>query len=381
MARTLILGAGFGGITVATGLRQALPDEHEIVLVDSRESFSMGLRKLWEIVGIGTIAEGSRAREALNERGIRFVRAEITAIDPARRAATIGNEELDADHLVVALGAEPRSDLVAGLDEHGHNPWDRANVARLRDEVERFEEGRLAIVVAGAPYACPPAPYELAMLLDEMLRGRGNREQVELVVSTLQPLLMPNAGEQGSAFIGEQLDERGISYAVKQEVERIEAGRVVYADGELEFDLLVGVPPHRVPAVVADSGLTGDGDWIAVDQSTLETEHEGVFAIGDVNQIKLANGLPLPMAGVIAEAEGERVAAAIAAELQETTPPEPFDGHGYCFLEMGSKDAALVEGDFFADPEPQVVVGKPASAAATDKRRFESERFERWFGG
>jgi len=56
MSRTLILGAGFGGITVATELRRLLGDDHEVVLIDERDEFSMGLRKLWELVGIGTIA-------------------------------------------------------------------------------------------------------------------------------------------------------------------------------------------------------------------------------------------------------------------------------------------------------------------------------------
>ncbi len=210
---------------------------------------------------------------------------------------------------------------------------------------------------------------------------RGLRDGVELVVSTLQPLLMPNAGAEGSAFIAKQLDARGISHSVGRRPERIEAGRVVYADGELEFDLLIGIPPHRAPSVVAESGLAGEGEWVRVNRDTLETEHEGVYAIGDVNQIRLANGLPLPMAGVIAEAEAEPVPAAIASEAPGADPPEPLDGRGYCFLEIGRSDAALVEGDFFAEPEPRVAFAKPAAIHAIAKRSFESERLERWFGG
>ena len=60
-ARTLILGGGFGGIAAGVELRRLLGDEHEVVLVDRKPEFAMGLRKLWELVGHGTIAEGSRS--------------------------------------------------------------------------------------------------------------------------------------------------------------------------------------------------------------------------------------------------------------------------------------------------------------------------------
>lgn len=380
MARTLILGAGFGGLAVATELRKALGDEHEVVLVDRRERFAMGLRKVWELVDLGTIAEGSRSREVLAERGIRFLQGEIGFIDPEARTATIEGETLEADHLVVALGAEPRPDLVPGLAQHGHDAWDPADVPGLRRALADFEGGRIAIVIAGAPYPCPPAPYELAMLLDEWLRDGGRGERSQLAVATVQPMLLPNAGAKGSTWVGEQLQARGISFEAGRKVERIEEGRAVLADGELEFDLLVGIPPHRVPAVIEASALAGEGGWVRVDKGTLETAHEGVYALGDVTQIKLANDLPLPKAGIIAELEGRRVAAAIAARAGDGAPPPEFDGRGYCFIETGKSEASLVEGDFFAEPEPRVELTPASAEAAEEKRRFEAERLAGWFG-
>ncbi len=148
-----------------------------------------------------------------------------------------------------------------------------------------LERGRILILIAGVPYTCPPGPYECAMLLDDHLRERGIRDDVEIAVATVQPMLLPNAG------------------------------RVVLEDGDLPFDVLVGVPPHRVSDVVGTSALAGKGGWIAVDPATLGTGYAGVWAIGDVTRIELANGLPFPKAGVTAEAAGLRVAAAIAAEV------------------------------------------------------------------
>jgi len=381
MKRTVILGAGFGGLTVATELRRRLGDGHDLVLIDRREEFLVGLRKLWALVGLGTLAEGKRRRDTLRARGIPFLLRDVRAIEAAARRVVTDRETLDADALVVALGAEPRPDLVAGLAEHAHDLYDAGAIPGLADAVARFEGGRLAIVIAGAPYKCPPAPYECAMLLDEHLRERGLRQRTELRVCTLQPMLLPNAGREGSAWLGEQLAARGIAFETGRKPTRVEPGRVHFAEGDpLEADLLVGVPPHRPPSVVQESGLTGDGDWIRVDPATLRTSHAGVFAIGDVTQIPLANGLPLPKAGLFAELQGSHVAATLAAELGEGSPPPPFDGRGYCFLEMGRAVAARVEGDFFARPEPMVRVGEASAAHAEEKRRFESERLARWFG-
>jgi sulfide:quinone oxidoreductase len=380
-ARTLVLGGGFGGIATAVELRRLLGDDHEIVLVDRKPHFTMGLRKLWELVGHGTIADGSRSRALLAQHGVRFVQAEIDGIDASGRRASTSDGGLDGDRLVVALGAVSRPDLVPGLAEHGHDVWAFDGVAPAAQALKDFDGGRILVVVAGAPYPCPPAPYECALHLHEHLLARGLRDRTELSVATLQPLLMPNAGRDGSEWMGQQLAERGISYRLGAKTERVEPGLVALSDGELPFDLLIAVPPHRPPAVVADSGLTAAHGWIAVDAGTLATAHEGVYAVGDVTLIPLSTGLPFPKAGVMAELQGTRVARAIAAELRGEEPPAPFDGSGSCPIELGPGSAALVEGHWYAEPEPVVTITGPSSAHAAEKAAFEAEHLRRWFGG
>jgi sulfide:quinone oxidoreductase len=312
---------------------------------------------------------------------VRVVEDEVVAIEPEARAAEMTSGRLDADHLVIALGAVSRPDLVPGLAEHGHDVWALASVPAAAEALERFDGGRLLILIAGAPYPCPPAPYECAFHLHGYFGQRGVRERTDLVVVTLQPMLMPNAGWAGSEWMAGQLAERNISQRIGAKAERVEAGRVVLADGSEEsFDLLLTVPPHRPPAVVTESGLVAGHGWIGVDAGTLETSTEGVFAIGDVNLIPLANGLPLPKAGVMAELQGLRVARAIAAELGSGEPPAPFDGTGYCPVEVGPNAGAIVRGNWYAEPDPVVKIDGPSAAYAAEKAAFETTRLEAWFG-
>jgi sulfide:quinone oxidoreductase len=381
VASTLVLGGGFGGIAAATELERLLGDEHDVVLVDRAERFSMGLRKLWELVGHATIAEGSRSRDLLATHGIRVVRGEIDAIDADARTAEVDGEAMRGDYLVVALGAVPRPDLVPGLAEHGHNVWATAGVPAAARALADFDGGRIVVLVAGAPYPCPPAPFECVIHVDEHLRARGLRDRTDLSIATIQPILMPNAGPEGSAWMAGKLDVRDIGHRAGVKLLRVEAGRIVSEDDEIPFDLLIAVPPHRVPDVVSASGLTGEHGWIPVDRGTLQTSHANVYAVGDVNLIPLANKLPLPKAGVTAELEGLRVARAIASELRGGTEPDPFTGTATCYVEMGPESAARIDAEFFAEPAPRLEIAEPSAAIGAEKRAFETERLQRWFGG
>ncbi len=380
--RTLILGGGFGGIAAAVELRRHLDrDDHEIVLVDRSPGFVMGLRKLWELVGHGTIAGGTRQRALLEQHGVEFVQAEIAAIDPVARAADTSEGRFEGDHLVVALGAVSRPGLVPGLTDHGHDVWHFGGIPAAAEALRAFDGGRILVLIAGAPYPCPPAPYECAIHLHDHLVARGLRDRSEIAVATLQPMLMPNAGRAGSEWMAQQLAERGIAVRTGTKTERVEAGRVVFSDDdEMPFDLLVAVPPHRPPAVVAASGLTAEHGWIAVDAGTLATSHPGVYAVGDVTLIPLPNGMPFPKAGVMAELQGTRVARAIAADVSGEDPPPTFDGTGFCPIELGPDSAALVEGQWYAEPEPVVTITGPSTEHKAEKANFETDHLHRWFG-
>jgi sulfide:quinone oxidoreductase len=378
MDRILILGAGFGGISAALGLRERLDPGDEVMLIDRRQSFAMGLRKNWGIAGMEPHHLGERPLEALQTRGIDVRHGEIASIDAVRRSAMVDGEELTADVLVVALGAERDPDGVPGLREHALDAYDRDRNAEIAAAVEGFAGGRVVIGVFGAPYPCPPAPYELAMMLTERLEERGLR--FGMFVFTSLPKSLPILGDVGCAAFDGRLAGAGISLRTSTVATEVRAGEVIVDGGRIPFDLLLAVPPHRAPQVVREAGLTGPSGWVPVDARTLQTRFESVYAVGDVTAVPLSNGQALPKAGVFAQAEGDVVAARIADVLHGREPVAEFAGEGLCFLETGRGMASAVQGRFLADP-PQVELTEPSAAGYAAKRAFESERLAAWFGG
>lgn len=373
MARVLVLGAGFGGIATATRLRSLLDPTHEVVLVDRRTDFVMGLRKTWAVVGSHPLEGGRRDLVELRAKGVDVRTGTIDAIDPVGRRALLDGEWLGADAIVVALGAEHVPGAVPGLDEHGINVWDRANAARAHDALAALDRGRLLVGVFGTPYACPPG-----LLANDAFRARGSAAIVE--VFGPMPIALPVVGAGESAKVERLLDAAGIEFNSGRAATSVEPGVVRFADGsDLRFDLLFAIPPHRCPAVLVDAGLAAPDGWIQVDPATLATSFPGVYAIGDATVIKLANGLPLPKAGLFAEAQGYTVAERIAAEMTGRTATAAFMGEGSCFAEVGGGQAVEIRGRFLADP-PAIEILEPSRASMAGKAAFEIDRLAAWFG-
>lgn len=373
MASVVVLGAGFGGLEAARCLRAALPQEHAITVVDRRDTFVVGAAKLWDLVGLRPLERSTASLAALRSHGIGFLQAGIDSIDLSSRVVTTSEGELRADFLVVALGAAFLDEHVAMLQHPAFNLYDPASVPLMREALEGFDGGRIVIAILGVPYKCPPAPFEAAFLVDHYLREKQIRDRSQVEVLTVQPSPLPVAGPEASVRVARTLTERGIELHtdVVDPVIEADAHVVRWPERSLAFDLLLGVPRHVPPTVVADAF----GGWARPDPATLTTEHDRVYAIGDCAAIPNAVG-EIPKAGVFAEAQGGVVAARIVAEIEGRDAPT-FDGHGYCFLEFADGKAAKVEGDFFASPRPAVVLAEPDPATFQEKEAFVGDRLAR----
>jgi sulfide:quinone oxidoreductase len=374
MASILILGGGFGGLAAARELRARLSDDHTVTVIAADDHFYVGFAKLWDLVGTRPLDQGTGSLSALERHGIRFVQTRITAIDPAERRVETEQGTFEGDFLLVALGAAAGPDQLLQLEGPAHDLYAAESLPAMRADLADLNAGTLAIPVLGTPFKCPPAPYEAAFLLDQYLRERKVRDEVELLVTTPQPMTLPAAGAEVSQFLADALEERGIELRTEQQVQAIDsdARTVSFGDGErLEYALLLAVPQAVPPPVVAMSPLAGDGGWIQPDRHTLLTDFGGVYAAGDCTQP------PPPPAGIFAEGMARVAARNIAAEI-DGGDGDRFDGTGYCFLEFSGQRAAVLEGDFFAEPKPDVRMAEPDSETFARKLAFETERLRDW---
>lgn len=382
-ARTiLVLGGGIGGTACATRLRRKLPKPHRVVLVERDERYVYSPSTLWLMVGDRTRAQVTRPRTALARKGIEWVRGTVTAIDPATRSATVDGERIAGDAMVIALGAELAPESVPGLEAAGHDLYTLEGMERLRDAFASFRSGRLAVVVADVPFKCPAAPNEAALLLEAELRRRGVRGACEIALHTPEPGPMPVAGPAVSGALREMIEARGIRYQPGRKLASVDAAtrRLSFADGSTEaYDLLAYVPPHRAPAVARAAGLASGSGWIGVDRHTLATTHSGVYAIGDATGIALANGRPLPKAGVLAHAQADVVADNIVHGITGKGTPRSFAGKGACFIETGEGKAGFGAGEFYAEPSPIVRLRPPGRLLHLGKILYEKYWLGGWF--
>jgi sulfide:quinone oxidoreductase len=290
----------------------------------------------------------------------------------------VGDQLIAADALIIALGADLAPEVIPGFQQYALNVYDRREIPRAAAALRGFRGGRLVIGIFGAPYKCPPGPYELALLVNDALKARGVDANIELC--TPQPIALPVLGPAHSATVVQLLTNQGIAFLADHKATGVEAGQVVFGEERRPFDLLLGIPPHRAPAVLRESGLVDASGWISADPRTLETSFPGVYAVGDVVQITLPNGKPLPKAGIFAEAMGETAADRIAANFTGKEPEATFRAEGGCYLEVGGGQAMMVKGNFLAAPEPEVSITEVGPQYMDEKRAFETEHLQSWFG-
>lgn len=375
MQRVVILGAGFGGLELATALSEALGDDVDVTLIDKNDAFVFGYSKLDVMFGRTTLDAVRLPYREIAKPGVRFLQETITQIDPAARQVTTDAGSYEADALVLALGADYDLDATPGLAEAGSEFYSFAGAERLAEVLPTFSHGRAIVGVCDAPFKCPPAPSEAALLLHDYLSARGVREACEIsfVIPFGSPV--PPSPETSRALVA-AFAERGIEFVPGRRVSSLDLERrvaVLDDGGEMPYDLFLGVPKHRAPDVVVASGMT-EGGYVPVNPKTLETSFPGVYAVGDVATVGV------PKAGVFAEGAARVVAASLIARLRGGAQPDAYDGLGSCYIEFGSGLVGRVDVDFLSGPKPTGAFHEPSRALVEEKQQFGSSRRARWFG-
>lgn len=373
--RVVVLGAGFGGLELTTILSGQLGDAADILLIDKSDSFMFGFSKLDIMFGRLTPSAARHPYRDLVKPGVRFLQSAIRAIDPATRRIQTEAGAFDADAVVVALGADIDPAATPGLVEGGNEFYTLAGAETLRGLLPTFEGGNVIVGVTSKIFKCPPAPSEAALMLHDYLVARGRRDACAICVAMPFGTPIPPSPDSSRAVLA-AFAERGIRFIKDTLVRSLDPVRkvAVLGDGtEMAYDLFLGVPVHRVPAVVAESGLAVDG-WVPVSRDTLETRFAGVYAIGDVTSVGT------PKAGVFAEGAARVAAASILAQLRGDPAPAPYGGTGSCYVEFGDHLVGRVDVDFFSGPKPTGTFAQPSELLAEEKHAFGANRVKRWFG-
>jgi sulfide:quinone oxidoreductase len=375
MERVLILGAGFGGLELASRLSEEVADQVEVTLIDQSDHFVFGYSKLDVMFGRQQPDAVKLSYRDIAKPSVTFRQETVKLIDPVNRTVTTDAGSYEADILVVALGADVVPELTPGLVEGGNEFYTVEGAERLRDIIPTFERGDAIVGVLGPFYKCPAAPYECALMLHHSLVERGVRDATTIKILTTMPMAIPISQEASEGIQG-ALAARGIEFHAQTVVASLDPAthEATLRDGRtVHYDLFLGVPIHRAPVVVEESGLAEDG-WIPVDPATFATRFPNVYAVGDVTSA------PVPRVGVMAEGEAGTVADVLVHRLRGGADPGAYEGIATCYIEFGGAEVARMDVNFLGGPTPTGTFAEPSLATADAKKEFGSSRRRRWFG-
>ncbi|WP_253738408.1 NAD(P)/FAD-dependent oxidoreductase [Halohasta salina] len=350
----VIIGGGTGGSVLANDLAERLDEEIDsgdvqVTLINDGPDHVYKPVWLYIPFGLREPEDGRRPLRELVDNRIEIRQDRVTEIDTdAQQLATAERvSPTHYDHLVVATGSTLAPDEVPGLAAGGHDYYSEDGALALRDELLEFTEGHLVLSVIGSPHMCPAAPLEFVFMADDWFRKRGLREDIEITYT--YPIDRVHGNPHIAEWAKPLLDEREINTETFFNGEEVDpdARTLRSMEGtEIDYDLLVSIPPHRGVELIEEAGL-GDRGWVEVDKHTLEAEHaDNVYALGD------AAATGVPKAGSVAHYQAATIGQRLASKVRGQVPTAAYDGKTICFIETGMDAASFVEFDYQNPPSP-----------------------------
>ena len=374
----VILGGGFGGLAAANEIRNTLDSSKvKITIIDKKDWFMVGYAKLWIMNGTRTFENSIGSLNELPKKQINFIKDEIIEINPENNFIKTKSKNISFDFLIISMGAILAPEKISGLIENGFNLYDHNQLNEINQKLNKIESGKIAIVIMGMPYKCPPAPFEASLLVDSMLRKRGIRDSVQIDFYSPAPITLPAAGPEVSKKILDLVNSEKITFHNSQKIKRVESKKLIFENSEYSFDILLAIPPHIAPKVIYDSNLAKEPGFIPIDRNC-KTPFENIFAVGDVTSLRVTDSIAVPKAGIFAEGEGITVAKNIISKLESKETSVLFDGKGGCFLESGRDTASILEVDMFTNEKPSTKLTESTKDNLSKKLDFEKERLSKW---
>ena len=338
-AKVLILGAGVGGLIVASRLaRKFRASEAQITVVDpaERHVYQPGLLYIpfndKDPLGI------TRPIRRVLDKRVELIPDRVESIDLAARSVTVAGESIGYDWLVLATGAQLEPERVPGF-EAVHHFYDLEHAVQLRQVLKEFDGGRLLVGPSRRTYKCPTAPIEMVLYMEQCLHRRGIRDRTELTYFSPYPAVF--GGDRFVEIARPIIEERGIHSAQNFSLKEVKDSTLHPQEGErLEFDLAVVVPPHGAGRTIRETGLAPDG-WVDVEPGLLQVfGQENMYALGDVAEIDC------PMTGVAAHAQAKSVVDGVLAGVRGNGRVRKYKGQVMCFIETGHGQATIMSFDY-----------------------------------
>lgn len=343
--RIVILGAGFGGLYVASRLSaSARRKEIEVTLVN-RTNYFLFTPLLHEVAtgGLTPTSVIEPLREILAGTGIRVIQGDVASVDAAARVVRMGGDELPYDRLAVATGATTAWYGIPGAEEHGLPLKTLADAIRIRERViDAFEQAsrirdrearkrRLSFAVVGGGATGVELAAELVEFAGGMERRyhrgasecRGDDLSISLV-SAAPELLAQFPVSLRDAAAG-HLRRLGVDVRLDAQVSTVRTDGLVMRDGGFIPASVViwtaGVMPDAPrfegePPFLARGRIRVGPDLAAVGDAS-------VFALGDAAAVEAGDAQPPPMLAQVAVAQAAVVAENLLASIRGR-PTRPF---------------------------------------------------------
>lgn len=366
MAHVVIVGAGIGGMPAAYELRELLPREHRITVVNATDFFQFVPSNPW-------VAVGWRERGAvtlpiapyLERKGIAFVPKAVSAIDaPAHRLTLDDGRTLDYDYLVLTTGPKLAFDEVPGAGPvagHTHSVCTVGHAEKFWAEYQQFLADPGPVVIGAMPGAsCFGPAYEFAFILDADLRRRKLRHKVPITFVTSEPYI----GHLGLGGVGDsksmlesELRGHDIKWIVNAKTTKVEPGRLfttqldeqgqVVKEHEVGFRLAMMLPAFRgVDAVAAVPNLCNPRGFVLIDEHQRSQAYRNVFSAGVCVAIPPVEATPVPTGAPKTGYMIETMVSAIAHNIADEIAGRPATAKGtwnaICLADMGDTGAAFV---------------------------------------
>ena len=280
--KILILGAGYGGLTVAHRIREYNTTAEITVVSRSKIVRENTIFPLLLTNDIQVKDTEFDAMEELKKKNVEFVEADITEINPQSNEVKTTKGIFDYDYLFVALGGayEENFEKIPGHEyAFMHHTLD--GFLGLKKALEEAEEG-VKVFVGNAKNSPIEGPsYQVALIAEYLLRNKKG----EVYLTTQSPkgvfgiLPVDYVSQKANEYFEKK---RGIKLIKGVSVKEIRKGKVVLSNNEeVEADIISVLPTLSAPEVVKKAGMTDDSGFVPVKLPSFKY-NERIYALGDL---------------------------------------------------------------------------------------------------